>query len=220
MAARGAGAVGGALIAAVVTVLLTRRTSASRLTIVLAGVAVSSFFVAGMDVIVTLFPDTVFDRSAFFIGSFAMVTQRQIIWALPVLAAGTAGIFALAPKLDLFALGDDVASSLGVRAGVVRHMAISFAACLAAGGAEICGLLGFVGLVAPHIARRVNGESAGFATTAIITAVFGADLVLLCDSIARTVVAPYELPVGVFLSLIGAPFFIRLLLRANRRISG
>jgi iron complex transport system permease protein len=146
-----------------------------------------------------------------------MVNEEQITWALPFILVGTSGIFLLSPRLNLLTLGDDVATSLGVRASAVRLSGIVFAACLAAGSVEICGLIGFVGLVVPHIARRIAGGQGDFLTRCFISMLVGAILVLLCDVLARTMFPPYELPVGLLLSLIGAPYFLYLLLSGRRR---
>jgi iron complex transport system permease protein len=220
MAARGVAVLAGAMAAAGVTVCIARAgIHASRLTVVLAGVAVSSFFAAGTDVVVTLFPDAVYDRMAFLIGSFSMVGAEQIAWALPFILAGTAGVLLLASRLNLLALGDDVAASLGVRVGAVRLASVAFAACAAAGAVEICGLVGFVGLVVPHIARRILGDRGDFPALCLVTMLAGAVLMLFCDILARTMFPPYELPVGLLLALVGAPYFLYLLLKGKRRVS-
>jgi iron complex transport system permease protein len=218
MPMRNVAVLSGALTAAFITVCIARaKVSASRLTIVLAGVAISSFFAAGTDVVITLFPDVVYDRMSFLIGSFAMADTERIAWASPFILAGTAGILALAPRLNLLILGDDVAASLGVRVGAVRLASIVLAACVAAGAVEICGLIGFVGLIVPHIARRILPGRGDFIALCPVSMLAGAVLVLLCDLLARTMFPPYELPVGLLLSLIGAPYFLYLLLKGKRR---
>jgi iron complex transport system permease protein len=220
MAMRSISVLFGALAAAFITVCISRaKIGASRLIIVLAGVAVSSFFTAGTDVVVTLFPDAIYDRMSFLIGSFAMVDAERVIWALPFVFAGTAGIIFLSPRLNLLILGDDIAASLGVRVGAVRLTSIVFASCIAAGAVEICGLIGFVGLVVPHIARRVLHGRGDFIALCFVSMLAGAVLVLLCDILARTLFPPYELPVGLLLSLIGAPYFLYLLLKGKRRVT-
>jgi iron complex transport system permease protein len=209
----------GALAAALLTLLIARKAGASRLTIVLSGVCVSAFCAAGSDAAVTLVPDVIPDRTAFFIGSFSAVESGAVMAALPWMATGAAGIFLMSGRLNLFALGDEVASSLGVRVGLVRIASVLFSACLAAGAVEVCGLLSFVGLVVPHIFRRIIGHGVPFSSLCAAVMLGGAALVLGCDLAARTLFPPYELPVGIFLSLIGAPFFLYLILRKKRRIT-
>jgi iron complex transport system permease protein len=210
----------GAMASAGITVGIVRaRIDASRLTIVLAGVAVSSFFTAGTDMVITIFPGVIYDRMSFLIGSFAMVGAEQILWALPFILVGTVGILSLSSRLNLLTLGDDIAVSLGVRVALVRLVSIIFAASAVAGAVEICGLIGFVGLVVPHMARRMLKDQGGFRTLCHISMLSGAVLVLFCDILARTMFPPYELPVGLLLSLIGAPYFLYLLLKGKRRVT-
>jgi iron complex transport system permease protein len=215
----GASVLVGAIGTALLTVTIARKVGTSRLTIVLAGVAISAFCSAGMDMIISIQPDAVHDKVAFYVGSFEMVKNEATLAALPYMLVGAAGVFLLSRRLDLLLLGDDVAASLGVNTKFVRTASVLLAACLAAGAVSVCGLLGFVGLIVPHICRRIFGNI-GFSALALASCLLGATLVLACDILARTLFAPYELPVGVFLSFIGAAFFLYLLMRRKRRVSG
>ena len=120
-------------------------------------------------------------------------------------------VLALSRELDLLALGDETAFSLGMRPGRYR-LAFLMLACLMAGGAiAVMGLVGFVGLLVPHMARLLTGsEGRRFLP---LSGVLGAAFLTLCDLAARTLFAPYELPVGILLSALGAPFFLGLLIR-------
>ena len=135
--------------------------------------------------------------------------------ALPPLAlavgVGVAGLRALSRELDLLALGDETAFSLGMRPGRYR-LAFLMLACLMAGGAiAVMGLVGFVGLLVPHMARLLTGSEGRRLLP--LSGVLGAAFLTLCDLAARTLFAPYELPVGILLSALGAPFFLGLLIR-------
>ena len=112
-------------------------------------------------------------------------------------------------------LGDDVAHSLGLRVERFRALFLIAAAMLAGAAVSFAGLLGFVGLVAPHLVRLLLRDDARLAVP--VAAALGGALCLLCDLVARTAFAPYELPVGIVLSFLGAPFFLWLLLRSRRR---
>ena len=205
----------GACLAAFAVYMLARITGASRSTIVLAGVAVNAIFGAAMDGIVTLIPDAVTSRSAFSIGGFSAATMQQLGFALPLIALAFLAALFFRREMSILALGDDVAHSLGVRVNRIRAILLVAAAMLAGAAVSFAGLLGFVGLVAPHMTRILCKNETRLQLP--ITAAFGALLCLVCDLAARMLFAPYELPVGVVLSFLGAPFFLYLLLIRKKR---
>lgn len=205
----------GACAAAFAVYLLARLTGASKSTIVLAGVAVNSIFGAVMDAIVTIIPDAVVSRSAFAIGGFATATMRQLAFAAPPAAIGFLAALLCRREMSILALGDDVARSLGLKVERYRAVFLIAAAMLAGSAVSFAGLLGFVGLIAPHMTRILCKNEAQLQLP--ITALFGSVLCLICDLIARTLFAPFELPVGIVLSFVGAPFFLYLLLIRKKR---
>jgi iron complex transport system permease protein len=217
-AIRSAAVLPGAMLNACLVMLIARKAGASRLTIVLAGVALSAFSTAVIDALVTLQPDVLTDRVAFAVGGFSGVTMRAVYLALPCVCAGMAGAILLADRLDVLRLGDEVAASLGLPVRAVRLSAVLCGAALAAGAVSVCGMIGFVGLIVPHIVRRLLRKDAEKKTRVLlpVTALAGADLVLLCDLLARTIFTPYEAPVGILLSFLGAPFFLYLLMTGKR----
>ncbi len=200
----------GALLAALVVYAIAGSLGAGRRTIILAGIAISSLLGAVSDTIVSLVPDAALYRSAFSIGGLANVTLRQLLYALPVMSLGgvTAGV--LGRQMHLMTLGDDLAHSLGVHVRRARLLLLAAAALLAAGAVSFSGLIGFVGLMVPHLARYMLGDAGN---KPLPCALLGASLCLVCDVIARTCFAPYELPVGIVLAAIGAPYLLVLLLR-------
>ena len=126
-------------------------------------------------------------------------------------AAALAAVFSLAGDLDILALGVDTARSLGLAAKRTRLILLALAAALAGAAVSFSGLLGFVGLIVPHIIRSVTGQESRLLLAA--SALGGAAFLTASDLLARLLFAPYELPVGIILSLAGGPFFIVLLLR-------
>ena len=209
-----AAAFAGALLTSLIILLLSDRMGASRITVVLAGVAISSIFSAGSDLITTLFPDTTLGMSAFMIGGFSDVSTARLrtaaLYILPALAIS----LLLAGDLDVLALGDEVAASLGLRVRRTRVLLLAVASVLAGAAVSFAGLLGFVGLIVPHAVRRVvGGEHRQLLPLSMLG---GALFTLLCDTAARTVFAPYEVPVGILLSLVGGPFFLFLLLKGRK----
>ncbi|MDY4611215.1 MAG: iron ABC transporter permease [Sphaerochaetaceae bacterium] len=194
---------------------LARRTGASRMTIVLAGVAVSSLLSACTDTIITLVPDVQFGRMDFLIGSFSSATMDQVRFAVGYILVGCVVALFLGYDMNVLALGDDAASSLGLRVKGCRLLLLAVAALLAGSAISICGLIGFVGLVVPHIARMLVGHDNRYLVP--VSATLGAASTLACDMLARTLFAPYELPVGIVLSFLGSPFFLYLLVSRKRR---
>jgi len=201
----------GALLGVLLVLTIAEHTGAARITLVLAGVAVSSMFSAGIDAVVTFVPDALNGYSDFRIGGVANLSFARILPAFWIVVAAMALLFLLSGELDILLLGPDTAQSLGLRARPLRLVLLALAAALAGAAVSFAGLLGFVGLIVPHIMRRLVGEES--LSLLISSALGGAALLTLCDLLARTLFAPYELPVGIVLALAGGPFFIYLLLR-------
>ena len=201
----------GALAGVLLVTGLARGTGASRMTVVLAGVAVSNLFSAGIDAVVTVVPEALNGVSDFRIGGFSGVTMARLGPAAGMIFASLLLIFSLARQLDVLALGDDTAQSLGLSVRPVRGLLLVLAAALAGAAVSFSGLLGFVGLLVPHMVRRIVGEE----SLPLLggSALGGAVFVTVCDLLARVLFAPYELPVGIVLAFTGAPFFLWLLLR-------
>ena len=204
----------GGLLAALLVLFIAGKTGASRLTLVLAGVAISNVLSAGVDAVVTFFPDALAAYSDFRIGSLANLTMQRLAMPAVIIAAALAAALSLTNELDVLTLGADTASSLGMNAKRTRVILLAVAAALAGAAVSFAGLLGFVGLIAPHIVRRFTGDEARFLLPA--SCLCGASLLLLCDLLSRTLFRPYELPVGIALAFTGGPFFIYLLLRQRK----
>lgn len=201
----------GALAGILLVLGLAERTGASRITVVLAGVAVSNLFSAGIDAVVTLMPDALNGVSDFRIGGFSGVTMAQLAPAAGLILVSLALVLSLPQQLDILALGSDTAQSLGLSVRPVRFLLLMLAAALAGAAVSFSGLIGFVGLIVPHTMRRLVGEDS--LPLLLSSALGGAFFVTLCDLMARVLFAPYELPVGIILAFAGAPFFLWLLFR-------
>ncbi len=201
----------GALFGVLLVLFIAEKTGASRLTLVLAGVAVSNIFSAGIDAVVILVPDSLAGYSDFRIGGLSNLSMNRIVPAFWVILAAMLLILSLAGELDVLMLGLDTAQSLGLRAKPLRLILLALAAALAGAAVSFSGLISFVGLIVPHIMRRLIGEVSRPLLCAC--ALGGAAALTLCDLLARLLFAPYELPVGIVLSVAGGPFFIWLLIR-------
>ena len=204
----------GAMAAAMLVLFIAERTGAAKITLVLAGVAISNILSAGVDAIVTFAPEALNAYSDFRIGSLENLTMGRLAAPAAVTAVALIAAFSLTNELDVLMLGGDTAQSLGLNAGRMRIILLAVAAALAGAAVSFAGLLGFVGLVTPHIIRRFTLDEARCLLPA--SALGGASLLLVCDTASRTLFAPYELPVGITLAFIGGPFFIWLLLKQRK----
>lgn len=200
----------GALAAAGVIFAISARAGVSRLTVVLAGVAVNAVASAGMNAVLVVAPTVYVGSSAYLVGGFSGVMLKSLAVPAVLTTVGTVAALVLAPHLNVLSLGTETAHGLGMRVTAVRVAALAVAALLAGAAVSFGGLIGFVGLMVPHAVRRFAGHD----NRAVIPlcAVGGAAFTLLADTAARTLFAPYELPVGILLSLIGGPFFIYLIM--------
>lgn len=204
-------AFGGALAGVLLVAGLSRHTGASRMTVILAGVAISAMFSAGIDTAVTLVPDALSGVTDFRIGGFTGVTMAQLAPAAGLIFASLGIVLSLSQQMDILALGSDTAQSLGLSVGPVRITLLVLAAALAGAAVSFCGLMGFVGLIVPHTMRRLLGE--GSLSLMVSSALGGAFFVTMCDLAARVLFSPFELPVGIILAFAGAPFFLWLLFK-------
>jgi len=147
------------------------------------------------------------------LGSLASTTPEDIWPALPAVLLGLIPLLLLRWRINVLALGDDEARALGVEAGRIRFIVIAAATLITASVTAVAGVVGWVGLVIPHIARMLVGPS--FARLLPVSAVVGAGYLLVVDTLARTI-AEVEVPLGILTAVIGAPFFIWLLASGRR----
>lgn len=179
--------------------------------LILAGVAVSSLLNAGINSLMTFFPDRVAGVIGFMVGGLSATTWQQVKIILPYASIGSIIALLLPQKLNILLLGDEVATGLGVNTERTRLIFIIISSLLAGSAVSVVGLLGFVGLMVPHMARLFIGSDYKYLFPASIF--FGAAIVMLCDALSRVLFAPAEIPVGIIMSALGAPFFLYLLRR-------
>ena len=189
------------------------------LTVLLAGVVLTSF--AGALVTLVLVSS---DRLALRLravlgwlqGGVSVISWNELAVAALVVAVGVIGALLLAPRIDAYAFGEETAAALGVDLDRTTAAVLATTALLTGAAVAIAGLVGFVGLVIPHALRFLLGATHRRLIVASIPA--GAIALVLADLGARTALAPAELPVGVITGLVGAPFFLALLVRSRRVI--
>lgn len=204
----------GALAATLIIYLMAWKHGAQPMRLVLAGIAVSSLLGACMSTLMLFFPDRVAGTLSFMIGGLSARSWHHVNIIWPYALVGSVLAFATAKRLNIMALGDETAVSLGVNVELSRMMLISISALLAAASVSVVGLLGFVGLVVPHIMRMIIGSDHRFLFPACI--LFSSGLMMLCDTFGRVIMDPLELPVGIIMAFIGAPFFLYLLRRKDK----
>ena len=201
----------GGLLGVLLIMGLSYRTGASKMTVVLAGIAISNLFSAGIDGIVTLVPEALNGVTDFRIGGFSNVSMVQLTPAAWMIFLSLVLLLSLSQQLDILALGTDVAHSLGLAVKPLRFVLLILAAALAGAAVSFSGLLSFIGLIVPHSMRRMIGSDS--LPLLLSSALGGACFVMICDLLARLLFAPFELPVGIVLAFAGAPFFLWLLFK-------
>ena len=207
------GMVGG-LITAGAALLLAR--GGGTLALVLAGAAISAIAGAGVSLALNLSPNpyAAYEIMTWLMGSLADRSWDQVRLAAPFILAGGVLLMLTARSLDALSLGEDQAESLGVDVGATRLLALLGTALGVGAATAVAGAIGFVGLVAPHLVRFFVGHRHG--RTLAPSALAGALIVTAADIATRLVRADTQIRLGVFISLIGAPFFLWLVLRLRR----
>lgn len=201
----------GAMSAAVIIYILAWKNGIKPVRIILAGVAVSAFLGAGISGLMIFFSDRVHGALMWMVGGLAARSWPHVHIILPYAIIGLILAFCAASYLNVLQLGDEMARGLGVNVEVTRILCTALAALLAASSVSVVGLLGFVGLIVPHAARLLVGSDYRFLLPS--AALLGAATVTLSDTFARVILAPVELPVGIIMAFLGAPFFLFLLRR-------
>ncbi|MFC1607487.1 FecCD family ABC transporter permease [Candidatus Latescibacterota bacterium] len=212
---RALGAFLGALMSISFVYGLTRaRKGFSTATMLLAGVAVSFFFSS-----IILFIQYISDFTNSFLivrwlmGGLEVVGYRPVSVIAPFLIVGSSIVFLSTHELNLMTTGEEIALSRGVNVGRVKTVLFLATSLMVGGVVSVCGPIGFIGMMTPHICRLLIGPDHRYLVPA--TFLFGAMFLAFCDTIARTIIAPADIPVGVITSLLGGPFFLWLLLSGS-----
>jgi len=184
-------------------------------TLLLAGVAVAAFLAAGQTLVQQQNTDDLREVYGWLLGQLGRTQWSDVVLVLPYLVPACVVLLFCGRPLDVLAVGDDEATGLGVHPGRVRLLVILAASMATASAVAVSGLIGFVGLVVPHIARRFVGGSN--ARVLPVSLLIGGAFLVLADLVARVVLAPAELPIGVVTAFVGAPFFGGLLWFGARR---
>jgi len=186
-------------------------------TLILAGVAVSSFLAAGQTFVQQAGVDRLEEVYSWLLGGLSGSSWQALRMVLPYALVSTLVLLLHGRLLDVLAVGDDEASSLGVNAARIRLVVLAAASLATASAVAVSGLVGFVGIVVPHAVRRLAGGS--YRVLLPLSLLAGGAFLVAADLLARTVLAPGELPLGVVTAFVGAPFFLAILRSTRGRAS-
>ncbi len=204
------GAFAGALVATLLIYLLSRREgTSSALTLILAGVALGALLNAFSSAIMILNSDALGVTKTWLTGSLTGRGWQYLNTLLPYSLVGGLAAIALGPRINLFLLGEEMGKNLGLSTEISRLLIILSSTVLAGSAVSVAGMIGFIGIIAPHIARYLVGNDYRF--LALMSGIMGGLILLLSDTAARTLFQPFEIPVGIITAMLGAPFFFFLL---------
>lgn len=211
-----AAAFAGAVVAVLLTYALGGATGGGRAgtTLVLAGVAVAAFFTAAQTFVQQRHADTVREVYSWILGRLSTVGWSEVGLLAPYAAVSLVVLLLHRRLLDVLAVGEEEAETLGVSAARVRLVVVAAATLGTAAAVAVSGLIGFVGIVVPHAVRLLAGSS--YRVILPLSILGGAAFLVLADLGARTLVSPAEVPLGVITAFVGAPFFA-VVLRSSRR---
>ena len=205
----------GGVCAVVLTYTIGRAATGGRgsAALVLAGVTVTAFLTAIQTFVQQQHSDTLPAVYSWILGSLDTAGWHDVLLLLPYAGVSTVILLLHRRVLDVLSLGDEEAASLGVNVGRVRLVLVAGATLGTAGAVAVSGLIGFLGIIVPHFVRLVAGSS--YRVVVPLSLVVGGGFLVFTDVLARTIVSPAELPIGVVTAFFGAPFFA-LALRASR----
>ena len=203
------GSIIGAFVTTMLIYALAYQKGVSPVRMILSGMAVSALFGAFNDIIKTLFAESLGNASGFLVGGLNGCGWKSFQMILPYALAGLLVCLFLPSKMNILMLGDETANALGLRTELFRFLLIAVSSLLSGAAIAAVGMLSFVGLIVPHIARLLVGSDYRYLVPASVF--LGFSLIVICDTIGRVIMPPGEVPVSIIISFIGAPFFLFLL---------
>jgi len=182
--------------------------------LLLSGTAISAFSAALLALVMMLHHDMADAIFAWTMGSLHNIDWKELSWCTPIILIGTVLLFMQARELNLLLLGEDEAKHLGVNTEMAKLRIMILTAIICSAAVSVSGIIGFVGLIIPHVVRLFSGPDHRYLIP--ISFIVGGIFLLLVDTIAKTVVSPLEINIGVITSVLGGPFFIYLLRKRGR----
>lgn len=205
------GAFIGAFGATVIIIFTSSKISSRKSTVILSGVALTTILNALISFITLLDTDVISTYNYFSIGGLSGVSLKNLYVPAVFIGLSLAVSVVFSGKISILCLGDSLATSLGINVKRLRIICLVCASLSAASVVSFAGLLGFVGLVVPHISRKLVGNNTK--NLLICASLAGAAVVTFADTLGRTLLAPTEIPVGIIMALVGSPYFLYILLK-------
>lgn len=206
--------IGGIATIALVYYLSRAGKSVPVMTLLLAGIAVSAFLSAFVSLLTYFAGERLHQVIFWMMGGVGGASWRRISTMLPYTIVGFVCINYYAKELNVMLLGEETARHLGVNTEKVKKILLAAASLLVAGAVSTSGIIGFVGLVVPHLVRMAVGPDHRILIPA--SALLGANLLIATDTLARTIISPAELPIGIITAMVGAPMFVYLLKKRKK----
>lgn len=210
-----AGFIGATLTVFAVYVISRTGGKISMTNMLLTGTAVSTMFSAVISLILIFNHEEIAKIYLWTMGSFSGATWGKVLFMFIFTIVCITLLIILSPKLNILMLGEEDAKSLGTDTKKYRIIIISIASLLVAASVAVSGIIGFVGLIIPHSVRMTEGSDNR--AVAPISAIAGAIFMCLCDTVARTVASPTEIPIGIITAICGAPYFIFLIIAGKKK---
>lgn len=187
-------------------------------TMLLAGIAISAFMSAIISLLMLLNHDQ-FSRIVFWtMGGFGLVSWPQVIYSSPLILIGSFVMYAFSRDVNAILTGEESAEHLGVNTELVKKIILILGSLVTASCVSVGGIIGFVGLIVPHISRLIVGPDNRVLVP--FSALFGASFLTFADLLARVILKPVEMPIGIITSTFGGPFFLYLLIRSKQKNEG
>lgn len=210
-----------AFIGAIVTVTLVYNIArignkVPTITLLLAGIAVSALLSSIISVLMIFNRDKIESIVFWTMGSVAAASWKHVFTLLPIVLVGTLLIICYARDLNLLMVGDDTAKNLGVEVDKTKRILLVISSVIIAFSVSVSGIIGFVGLIIPHAIRMLVGPD--HRVLIPFSALGGAIFLILTDTLARTIIAPTEIPVGAVTAIFGSPYFIYLLYKTKKKV--
>ncbi|MBE3578446.1 MAG: iron ABC transporter permease [Caldanaerobacter subterraneus] len=190
----------------------------SMTTMLLAGIAISAFMSAIISLLMLLNHDQ-FSRIVFWtMGGFGLVSWPQVIYSSPLILIGSFVMYAFSRDVNAILTGEESAEHLGVNAELVKKIILILGSLVTASCVSVGGIIGFVGLIVPHISRLIVGPDNRVLVP--FSALFGASFLTFADLLARVILKPVEMPIGIITATFGGPFFLYLLVKSKQKGEG
>jgi iron complex transport system permease protein len=190
----------------------------SMTTMLLAGIAVSAFMSAVISLMMLLNHGELSRIIFWTMGGFNLTSWEDVMFSVPVIAIGSFALYTFSRDVNAILTGEEVAEHLGVNTELVKKVVLALGSLVTATAVSVGGVIGFVGLIVPHISRLMVG--ADNRVLVPFSAIFGATFLLFADVVARVILKPVEVPIGIITAAFGGPFFLYLLIKNRRKGEG